>query len=258
MKYHLKALSGLIWLVLFADLTACGVGQGFPAAQPPAQAPAHAVGQRTKTSGCVSANALPDPACTPGAIIARATKNQICEPGYSRNVRNVTEEEKNQVYAEYGIRQHSAGEYEVDHLISLELGGSNDIANLWPEPAEPRPGFHEKDQVENYLHLQMCNGAISLQDAQAGIANNWMQYYRAATGQAPPAFAPVPSRAPAQAGQPTVPSGGHRYVASREAKEYYYCDTDPAYQSLTASNLIWADDPSAFIAKGLVLHAPCQ
>ncbi len=258
MNHHLKVLFGFSWLVLFAALTACGAGQGLPAAQSPVQAPAQAIGQRTKTSGCVSVNALPDPACTPGAIIADATKDQICQPGYSKNVRDVPDSEKNEVYAEYGIAHHTAGEYEVDHLISLELGGSNDIANLWPEPAEPRPGFHEKDQVENYLHLQMCSGAISLQDAQAGIANNWMQYYRAATGQAPPAFAPVPSRAPAQVNQPTVPSGGHRYVASKDAKEYYYCDTDPAYQSLKASNLIWADDPSTFTAKGLVLHTPCQ
>ncbi len=135
------------------------------------------IGQRTKTSGCVSNNALPDSACTPGAIFADATKDQICQPGYSKNVRNVPDSEKNDVYDEYGITHHSTGEYEVDHLISLELGGSNDIANLWPEPAEPRPGFHEKDKVENYMHDQVCSGAISLHDAQVQIATNWLQIY---------------------------------------------------------------------------------
>ncbi len=98
-------------------------------------------------------------------------------PGYSSGVRNVPESEKNQVFAEYGITSHGAGEYEVDHLISLELGGSNDIANLWPEPAEPRPGFHEKDKVENYLHQQVCSGAMSLADAQSVIANDWLSVY---------------------------------------------------------------------------------
>ena len=135
------------------------------------------IGQRTKTADCVSSNALPDPACTPGAIIPEATRDQICTPGYSSQVRNVPDSVKNQAYAEYGILSHTPGQYEVDHLISLELGGSNDIANLWPEPADPRPGFHEKDKVENYLHDQVCNGSISLQDAQYKIANDWFTVY---------------------------------------------------------------------------------
>ena len=137
------------------------------------------IGQRTKTSGCVSANALPDPSCTPGVVFPTATKEQICTPGYSKSVRDVSDSTKMQVYAEYGLTQHSPGQYEVDHLMSLELGGFNDIANLWPEPAEPRPGFHEKDQVENHLHDQVCSSAMSLQEAQAGIANDWLGFYSA-------------------------------------------------------------------------------
>ncbi len=92
-------------------------------------------------------------------------------------MRDVPESEKNDVYAEYGIKTHRTGEYEVDHLVSLELGGSNDIANLWPEAANPRPGFHEKDQVENYLHDQVCSGAVPLDQAQYQIATNWLQVY---------------------------------------------------------------------------------
>ena len=164
----------MISLITFAVfLFACQLAND---ATPAAAVPA-AIGQRTKTSGCVSTNALPDSACTPGAIFPDATKEQICKPGYSSQVRNVPESEKNDVYAEYSIVKHSAGQYEVDHLISLELGGSNEIANLWPEPAEPRPGFHEKDKVENYMHDQVCSGAISLQQAQAEIASDWMKIY---------------------------------------------------------------------------------
>ncbi len=140
--------------------------------------PSSPIGQRTKTSGCAPSNGLPDPACTPGAILPDATKEKICVPGYSSQVRNVPDSVKNEVYAEYGITQHSPGQYEVDHLISLELGGSNEIANLWPQPAEPRPGFHEKDKVENYMHEQVCSGALSLQQAQTDIANNWLTIYQ--------------------------------------------------------------------------------
>lgn len=134
-------------------------------------------GVQTKTSGCVASGGLPDSACTPGAIFSNATKDQICQPGYSRSVRNVPLSEKDQAYAEYGIASHYSGQYEVDHLVSLELGGSNDIANLWPELASPTPGFHQKDQVENYLHDQVCSGAVSLQQAQIEIATNWLNVY---------------------------------------------------------------------------------
>ena len=135
------------------------------------------IGQRTKASGCVANGGLQDSACTPGAIFSSATKAQICVSGYSSTVRNVPSSEKDKVYQEYGIASHSTGQYEVDHLVSLELGGSNDIANLWPEAADPTPGFHQKDAVENYLHNQVCNGSIPLLTAQQEIASNWLAVY---------------------------------------------------------------------------------
>lgn len=137
----------------------------------------HQFGVQTKTSGCMARGALPDPACTPGALLSTGTKDAICQSGYSKGVRNVPVSEKDQVYAEYGIASHTAGAYEVDHLVSLELGGSNDIANLWPQLASPTPGFHQKDEVENYLHAQVCSGAIDLQKAQIEIATNWLPVY---------------------------------------------------------------------------------
>jgi hypothetical protein len=156
------------------------IGTFIPQAQTPSAVSTSSsagIGQRTKSSGCVSTNALPDSACTPGAIFPNATKEKVCTSGYSSQVRDVPESLKEDVYAEYGITSHQPGQYEVDHQISLELGGSNDIANLWPEPAEPRPGFHEKDKVENYLHGQVCSGAMSLQEAQNMIAHNWLDVY---------------------------------------------------------------------------------
>lgn len=148
------------------------------ASQTPNQSTAQAVlGARTKASGCIAHSALPDPECTPGAIIATATVAQICASGYSSSVRNVPSSVKSKVYREYGVTSHPTGSYEVDHLISLELGGSNDISNLWPEAANPVPGFHQKDAVENYLHDQVCGGRMSLADAQQKIATNWLYVY---------------------------------------------------------------------------------
>ena len=141
------------------------------------------LGKQTKTSGCEAHGGLPDSACTPGAIFTTATPNVICVSGYTRTVRNVPFSEKEQAYAEYGIANHVPGQYEVDHLVPLELGGNNDIANLWPEAASPTPGFHEKDMVENYLHDQVCSGAMSLKDAQKEIATNWLAVYKRMTNQ---------------------------------------------------------------------------
>jgi hypothetical protein len=135
-------------------------------------------GVQRKTTGCQVNGRLQDSDCTPGDIIQGVTKDQVCQPGYARGVRSVTTSTKNKVFASYGVISRLAGEYEVDHLVSLELGGSNEISNLWPEAAEPTPGFHEKDQVENYLHDQMCSGAISLEEAQIQIATNWLAVYQ--------------------------------------------------------------------------------
>jgi hypothetical protein len=164
----------LVALVLALALGACAGGTTLTQGQ---TSGAHQFGVQTKTSGCAAHNGLPDSACTPGAIFPDATKDKICVSGYASSVRNVTTSEKDQVYAEYGIASHYAGQYEVDHLVSLELGGSNDIANLWPELASPTPGFHQKDTLENYLHDQVCSGAMSLADAQQQIATNWLAAY---------------------------------------------------------------------------------
>lgn len=176
-----KYVSTLILVAMLAlVLSSCDVTISIPTGTPTAGTTAsasHQWGVRTQTSGCQARGPLQDPACTPGDIITTATKDVICKSGYAKSVRNVPTSEKNAVYAAYGITHHSAGQYEVDHLVSLELGGSNDISNLWPEAASPTPGFHQKDKVENYLHDQVCSGAVSLQQAQNEIATNWLTIY---------------------------------------------------------------------------------
>jgi hypothetical protein len=153
-------------------------------------------GQRSKTSGCQPRGALPDAACTPGSIITQATAARICVSGYTQSVRDVPISLKAGVYAEYGIVAHQAGQYEVDHLVPLELGGSNSVANLWPEIA---PGFHEKDAVENELHAAVCAGSTGLRQAQARIAHDWQKagvgVPAASSGSFPTDPAPRPSRA---------------------------------------------------------------
>lgn len=132
----------------------------------------------TKSQQCMIQGSLPDPDCTPGAIFADVTKEQTCVAGYTKTVRSVSTSLKKKIYQEYGIAYPPPfGTYEADHFIPLTLGGSNDIANLFPESADPRPGFREKDLVENYLHQKVCSGDISLSSAQRAIATNWLAVY---------------------------------------------------------------------------------
>jgi hypothetical protein len=119
----------------------------------------------------------PDSQLTPGAVFPDVTASQVCTPGYTKTVRNVSSETKAEVFREYGITNPQPGQYEIDHFIPLELGGSNDISNLWPEPYSPGPGAHEKDHVENFLHKEVCNGTISLQEAQDEIRTDWYKVY---------------------------------------------------------------------------------
>ncbi|HMI57900.1 MAG TPA: hypothetical protein VK511_07625 [Gemmatimonadaceae bacterium] len=121
---------------------------------------------------------LPDPARTPGAAL-EVTAADICVSGYSKRVRNVPAEVKRRVYALYGVRSHEPGEYEIDHLINLSLGGSNSIRNLWPESFRTSPwNAYVKDQLENELHRRVCAGTMDLAKAQQVIARNWIIGYR--------------------------------------------------------------------------------
>jgi len=139
----------------------------------------HNLGERTQTIGCTFNNwPYPDYACSPGSIIPNATKEVICVNGYTQTVRNVPEVEKEQVYAEYGIINHPAYSYEVDHIISLELGGDNSIANLWPEKYDDTYGARIKDKAENNLHAKVCSGQMTLVEAQYQIAHNWTAWIK--------------------------------------------------------------------------------
>jgi hypothetical protein len=93
---------------------------------------------------------------------------------------------KHQVEIEYGMAPRGYGRaLEIDHIVSLELGASNHIANLFTETADAHPGYAVKDKLENRLHDMVCAGSISLRAAQQGIASNWQALYKRVYGIAP-------------------------------------------------------------------------
>jgi len=106
----------------------------------------------------------------------------ICSRGYTATVRppvDVTDRIKHDEMAAYGLTGQRLGDYELDHLVALELGGApTDVANLWPEPWTGDGNAHEKDAVENFLNHEVCRGTMQLAEAQRAIATNWLAVYR--------------------------------------------------------------------------------
>ncbi len=136
----------------------------------------------------------PDPSCTPGAVNPTVTL-QVLQGGEFRTgpcVRDhaSTAQAKADTYAWYGIAHpaNNRGQTqtcELDHLVSLEIGGADTLDNIWPQCGPDGVTLEEryfkiKDQVENYLAAQVRSGGISLSDAQRGIATDWTQYLDAA------------------------------------------------------------------------------
>ena len=137
---------------------------------------------------------MPKPELTPGAV-AITDEAKLCSQGFrTRDERHVTDKIKHEVFAKYGTAQgegicayrayttksgKKAKECcEIDHLVSLELGGSNDVENLWPQPYTQHPGAHEKDVIEGWLNRQVCIAhTMTLAEAQQSIKEDWYAAY---------------------------------------------------------------------------------
>jgi hypothetical protein len=120
---------------------------------------------------------LPNPALTPGGT--RAVKlSEVCSSPHDEVIRKVSPSVRQAVFSEYGLVGASASDYEIDHLVTPGLGGSDDIRNLWPEPHNQIEwNSYVKDQLEDHLHHLVCTGQISLSTAQKDIEGNWISAY---------------------------------------------------------------------------------
>lgn len=125
-------------------------------------------------------------AAVPDTAIRTKDVTSICNTKTS-GIRLVSKSTKKQVYKNahisYGDRTLCSKGYEVDHRISLELGGTNDISNLQLQaycrevelsvdfPSGVLYDAHAKDKEENSLHKQICNKEITPAQAQEQIYN---------------------------------------------------------------------------------------
>jgi hypothetical protein len=120
----------------------------------------------------------PNPRLTPGDISV-VSKAQVCQANGQGAARQIPESLKRAVLAEYGVNNAPQETYEVDFLITPELGGSANIRNLWPEPYFSRTwNARVKDALEDRLHKLVCDGSLDLSTAQREIATNWVDAYK--------------------------------------------------------------------------------
>jgi hypothetical protein len=193
---------------------------------------------------------LPDRSLTPGSIQS-SDSGAICTPGWSEAHRDVSYATEDQVAAEYGLSSHYG--YEIDHLIPLELGGSNAVSNLWPEPYSSPYGANQKDGLEDYLHDQVCHYGLPLATAQHEIAVNWYAAWVAAGRPTPQDFgygtspaAPASSR-PAASAMCTVTAA---YNAQYQDYDVYVHSNQPD-ETVTATasggaSATWHTDSSGY------------
>jgi hypothetical protein len=140
--------------------------------------------------GFARAADLPTPELTPGQLRDGITTGDLCPTAHTSAVRNVPASLKKEVYRRYGLTANHAGYCtgiqgcEVDHLCSLEIGGSNDITNLWPQSYDTAPwNAHVKDRLENEVHRLMCVGELTPQQACDALAKDWIASHRKYLGE---------------------------------------------------------------------------
>jgi hypothetical protein len=136
---------------------------------------------------------LPNLKITPGVAQTDLTVAEICATKWGKDARRVSAATKRLVFQNYGltgntdpacIQDKSGRHCEVDHLISRELGGADDIKNLWPQPYGSSPwNAVRKDRVENRLNKEVCAKRISLQKAREEIVSDWRIPYKRYFGE---------------------------------------------------------------------------
>ena len=120
---------------------------------------------------------LPNPNLTPGASL-KLTKEDLCGPNRKEVEGNLPISLKTKVFELYKIRTEATVPHNIDHLIPVSLGGSNEIANLWPQPLSGEWNYNKKNELERKLHRMVCQGELALDAAQREISTDWVSAYK--------------------------------------------------------------------------------
>jgi len=119
---------------------------------------------------------LPSNYKTPGATM-KANNAQICAADFTSQAKPVAGWQRAEALERYGLRPDNfTGD--LDHLVPVSLGGSNDPDNLWPFHAQGDFTLDAKNALAAKLRDMVCAGKISLKDAQDAFKKDWTKAYR--------------------------------------------------------------------------------
>jgi hypothetical protein len=76
----------------------------------------------------------PDPDSTEGSVRIDGHSREVACDRTKNHRGPMTVERRDEVLLRYGFPAGPHPDYEIDHLIPLCLGGSDDFSNLWPQP----------------------------------------------------------------------------------------------------------------------------
>jgi hypothetical protein len=123
----------------------------------------------------MAAAQLPSAFQTPGAK-GKASEAQVCAAGFEASVKPMAKWQHDQALERYGKRPEDfTGE--LDHLIPISLGGTNDLENIWPLPPNKDMGPEQKKELDLTLHRLVCDKTLTLKAAQEAIRKDWVKAY---------------------------------------------------------------------------------
>src|ERR1035437_2092492 len=122
---------------------------------------------------------LPDKNLTGGSV---RTGDRDAACGHAKENRGpMSAARRDEILRRYGLPAGTHPDYEIDHLIPLCLGGSDDPSNLWPQPRrsiEKTWNAEAKDRLERLMCNMVCDGQIDIATAQQAFATDWIAAYQ--------------------------------------------------------------------------------
>lgn len=119
-------------------------------------------------------NSAPRPEFTPGVLCTTSDKD-FKEFRYPERIpyckRNFSTDEKKEVSRWYGVPWEEHSKYQYDHLLSLCLGGSNSLYNLWPMP-------YEDARAKAKLEFQLCERLKNAELTQAEAVKEELGWFK--------------------------------------------------------------------------------